>query len=357
VFLGLWTGVFGFAVGEARGQTTRRVTSLAKISVYSPGKVQIWIDTLAPRGEWSFRNAYAGVVGLGERIEQFRAFGADSKEVGAKKIAAGEFRSEVEAKAIEYVVRLPTPGAADVAHVSWIAGESGFLMLADLLPEDLTEVLVEFTLPDGWTAQSSFEVLTGRQYQVAEPDRAVFFIGRSLRVQSKRVNGVMIDSVIDGSWPFKDAAVLNAAGKVLEKYISLTGLKLTAKNVVMIAPLPVAVGSVKWRAETRGSTVVLLMDPQATTANWPNQLGIIFTHELLHLWVPNSLRLAGDYDWFFEGFTLYTALVTALDLKFIDRNEYLATLGRVYDAYLSRPDDLSLIDASERRWTTGNPVV
>jgi hypothetical protein len=241
--------------------------------------------------------------------------------------------------------------------VSWIAGESGFLMLADLLPEDLTEVLVEFTLPDGWTAQSSFEVLTGRQYQVAEPDRAVFFIGRSLRVQSKRVNGVMIDSVIDGSWPFKDAAVLNAAGKVLEKYIALTGLKLTAKNVVMIAPLPVAVGSVKWRAETRGSTVVLLMDPQATTANWPNQLGIIFTHELLHLWVPNSLRLAGDYDWFFEGFTLYTALVTALDLKFIDRNEYLATLGRVYDAYLSRPDDLSLIDASERRWTTGNSVV
>jgi hypothetical protein len=345
----LWTTLFGAVSSEAKPQL--------KITVVSAGEVRIRADSLPPGREWSFRNAYAGVLGLAERIEQFRAFGTNGTEVGAKKIAAGEFRSEVEAKAIEYAVRLPTPGAADVAHVSWIAGESGFLMLADLLPEDLTEVLVEFTLPDGWTAQSSFEVLTGRQYQVAEPDRAVFFIGRSLRVQSKRVNGVMIDSVIDGSWPFKDAAVLNAAGKVLEKYIALTGLKLTAKNVVMLAPLPVAVGSVKWRAETRGSTVVLLMDPQATTANWPNQLGIIFTHELLHLWVPNSLRLAGDYDWFFEGFTLYTALVTALDLKFIDRNEYLATLGRVYDAYLSRPDELSLIDASERRWTTGNSVV
>jgi predicted metalloprotease with PDZ domain len=49
--------------------------------------------------------------------------------------------------------------------------------------------------------------------------------------------------------------------------------------------------------------------------------------------------------------------VTALELKFINLNEYLATLARVYDAYLSRPDELSLIDASERRWTTGNPVV
>src|SRR6185503_10679950 len=144
---------------------------------------------------------------------------------------------------------------------------------------------------------------------------------------------------------------------VLKKYLELTAFKLKSKTSVMIAPLPVATGSVKWRAETRGSTVVLLMDPDAAVTNWPGLLGIIFTHELLHLWVPNALRLEGDYDWFFEGFTLYTALVTALELKFINLNEYLATLGRVYDAYLSRPDELSLIDASERRWTSGNSVV
>jgi predicted metalloprotease with PDZ domain len=73
--------------------------------------------------------------------------------------------------------------------------------------------------------------------------------------------------------------------------------------------------------------------------------------------MPHALLLEGDYDWFFEGFTLYTALVTALDLKFINRDEYVATLGRVYDSYLSREDNLSLIEASERRWTTGNSTV
>ena len=102
---------------------------------------------------------------------------------------------------------------------------------------------------------------------------------------------------------------------------------------------------------------MLLIDPQAEIKNWLGQLGIIFTHELLHLWVPNSLRLRGDYDWFFEGFTLYSALVTALELKFINFEEYVATLTRVYDSYLSRPDELSLIDASERRWTSGNATV
>jgi predicted metalloprotease with PDZ domain len=126
---------------------------------------------------------------------------------------------------------------------------------------------------------------------------------------------------------------------------------------VMIAPLPVAVGDVKWRAETRGSIVVLLLDPKAPINNWKGQLGIIFTHELLHLWVPNALQLEGDYDWFFEGFTLYTALVTALKLKLIDFKEYLATLERVYDSYLAQADGLSLIDASERRWTSGNSLV
>jgi len=73
--------------------------------------------------------------------------------------------------------------------------------------------------------------------------------------------------------------------------------------------------------------------------------------------VPNSLKLEGDYDWFFEGFTLYTALRTALELGVIDFKEYLATLGRVYDQYRAHPDTLSLIEESERRWaSSGSPV-
>jgi len=112
-----------------------------------------------------------------------------------------------------------------------------------------------------------------------------------------------------------------------------------------------------WKAETRGSTVVLLIDPNAVFDNWIGQLGVIFTHELFHLWVPNSLKLDGDYDWFFEGFTLYVALRTALELKIINFKEYLDTMARVYDSYLSYSDDVSLIDASERRWTTPGSFV
>jgi predicted metalloprotease with PDZ domain len=120
----------------------------------------------------------------------------------------------------------------------------------------------------------------------------------------------------------------------------------------MIAPLPVtSTGRSEWKAETRGSTVVLLANPKKFHS-WRNQLAIIFSHEMFHLWVPNSLKLQGDYDWFFEGFTLYTALLTVRELGNVDFKETLNTLARVYDVYISQPDEKSLIEASETRWTS-----
>jgi predicted metalloprotease with PDZ domain len=143
----------------------------------------------------------------------------------------------------------------------------------------------------------------------------------------------------------------------MQRYLALTGFRLPARSAIMIAPLPIRDRNTSWKAETRGSTVVLLINPDAGIKRWKSQLTIIFTHELLHLWVPNSLKLEGDYDWFFEGFTLYTALRTALELGVIDFKEYLATLGRVYDTYRAHPDTLSLIEESERRWASAGSQV
>jgi hypothetical protein len=336
--------------------TNRVAAQEVKLSVVSPAEVRIRIDSIGPGREWSFRNAYAGVLGIAERVEQFRAFGHNGEDAGARKIATGEFRSNSVATDIEYVVRLPAPDGSSVSHVTWISGESGLLMLADLLPYPLPAVDLEISLPPGWSCLSVYAPGKNGKYQVPQPEETVLLIGRELRREAHRVGALPFDVAISGEWQFK-SEVAKAATKVFGKYLALTNSAPVASPLVMIAPLPVATGSVKWRAETRGRTVVLLMDPAAKINNWTGQFGVIFTHELLHLWVPGSLMLEGDYDWFFEGFTLYTALVTSLELKFISANEFVATLRRVYDSYLSRPDELSLIDASERRWTTGNLTV
>ena len=351
VKLGLIIVVLCVVASVANANESTRVT----ISI-SPGEARIEAESSRMRS-WSFRNAYAGVLGIAERIEDFRAVTNSGADPRLKKSAVGEFRSELDATRISYNVKLSQPTSRDVSHTSWIADERGFLMFADLLPIDFEIVSVVFRLPADWSVESSLAPGLNGHYEVTAPEKTVFFIGRSLRNTSKNIDGIILDTIISGNWPFKDTDAVKAAIRVLKAYLALTKFKLPTKSTIMIAPLPMTVGSTKWRAETRGSTVVLLIDPAASIPNWTGQLGVILTHELLHLWVPNSLKLQGDYDWFFEGFTLYIALRTALDLKIINFKEFLDTLARVYDSYLSTSDKHSLIEASERRWTTPGSLV
>ena len=340
------------AASGARANDRTRVT----ISIATAGEVRVEAESALLRS-WSFRNAYAGVLGIAERVEGFRALTNSGDDARARKSATGEFRSELGAARISYSVKLSQPTPGDVSHTSWLVGERGFLMFADLLPMDFQTATVEFRLPSGWSVESSIARDANGHYEAISPEKAVFFIGRSLRKTSKNIDGMILDTVISGTWHFKDNDASKAAIRVFKKYLELTGFSLPAKSVIMIAPLPVTTGSTKWRAETRGSTVVLLMDPAAQVPNWTGQLGVIFTHEILHLWVPNSLKLQGDYDWFFEGFTLYIALRTALELKIINFKEFLDTLARVHDSYLANADNLSLIEAAERRWTSAGSFV
>ena len=305
-----------------------------------------------PLNSWSFRNAYAGVLGIAERIEDFRAVDAN-----VRKAAVGEYRSERKAQRISYTVNLSKPTLADVSHFSWLVDDHGFLMLADLIPLEIRGVSIQFGLPPDWWLATASPHNVDEVYEVSEPEKAVFCLGRTLRTSSTTVDRMPLDVTLSGKWPFKERDALEAATSVMQRYLALTGFHLPDRSAVMIAPLPIRDPKTDWKAETRGSTVVLLINPDFQVRRWKPQLTVIFAHEILHLWVPNSLKLAGDYDWFFEGFTLYTALRTSLELRAIDFKEYLNTLARVYDSYRANPDTLSVIEESERRWASaGSPV-
>src|SRR5436305_14491723 len=46
-----------------------------------------------PTRTWSFRDSYAGVLGLGERIESFTVTAADGSNVPVRNIAPGQYES------------------------------------------------------------------------------------------------------------------------------------------------------------------------------------------------------------------------------------------------------------------------
>jgi predicted metalloprotease with PDZ domain len=338
----------------------------AQISITSLSPARVVVDgECALTDTWSFRNVYGGITGLGQRIDNFQATDAQGESVSVRQLAPGEFRANSRAAQFKYEVAVGEPAKpAQLSHLSWLNQERGFLMLADLLPhsgnasEDQLTV-VEFKLPNGWTVLSAVRPAAGQRYLVPKTKDAVFYVGRSLREKTVDVDSMELALITSSEWPFKDSEALNVAGQVIKHYSKLTKHRLPSRLVVMLSPLTSSDSQARWSAETRGSTIVLLVRANTSRGVLLDRLGILFTHELLHLWVPNALSLDGDYDWFFEGFTVYQALLTALKLNFITFQDYLRTIARVYDSYRALPERnrLSLIEASERRWTSSPSFV
>jgi len=137
------------------------------------------------------------------------------------------------------------------------------------------------------------------------------------------------------------------------------GAMPSKQGTLILFPFPQTVTASKWSAETRGSTVTLLMGKLPSKTAALLQLSVPLTHELFHLWVPNALALEGDYDWFYEGFTVYQAARTAVRLGLLTFQEFLSAIARAYDAYSAGVDRdrLSLVEASQRRWVGGESVV
>ena len=334
--------------------------ALINITSLQPAKVQISLEVDSPRVEWSFRNTYGSVVGLSERIENVSALNG-MKPVTVERLAPGVYRAQERVSRITYEVSLAElKRLAHMSHVSWLTPDRGLLMLADLLPElslgKSEPVQVKLKLPKSWSAVAGVKE-TGGNYVVPVVDRGVFLLGSSLRVLTGRITGQNFRLAITGNWPLKDDELRKTAVRVVEEYVRLVRQPFAEDSVLMLSELEGGPGV--WTAETRGNSIVLLLSTNEPGRRLRGRLGIILAHEALHLWVPNALDLQGDYDWFFEGFTLYQALLSSQRLKLIDFDEYLRTLARVYDSYQRAPqrDDWSLLDLSERRWTTPSSLL
>lgn len=344
----------------------------------------------APARIWSFPNTYAGVSELGNRIERLQAFDAAGAEISVRKIAPGQFEAARPASRVRYEVNVNPPAQpSDAARVSWLTFARGLLMLADLLPADRREeanvaeankkgpdaesTIVRITVPNSWAVYSNEnqnaagdfpglargEVQKELAFLVPDVDRAVFALGSQLRTTQISVSGMSLQLVTDGDWAFGDSEVLKMGVDVLKLERDVFGAMPSTRATLILLPFPQTVAANKWSAETRGSSVTLLMGKLPSKVAALAQLSVPLTHEFLHFWVPNGLALTGDYDWFYEGFTVYQAARIGVRLGLLTFQEFLDAIGRAYDGYSfgSERDRWSLVEASQRRFTVGESFV
>lgn len=341
-------------------------TISARVSVIStsPARLRVTADLQQPTRTLSFRNTYAGILGLGERIQALAGLSADNRTLKIQTLAPGEFRSDEEFARFSYDVDVAAPSRpSQMSHISWLAQDDGLLMMADLLPQRtdggrIATARLTFEVPAGWSIAANVK-LNGPGYLLEDPDSAVFLVSRAVHEKRQRVSAVEVSVILSGEWPNSDSDVLKSTTRILKEYLRITRFTLKNGAVLMLLPYAGNAGPENWTAETRGNTVVLLLGKNSKPRRVLSRLEVALSHELLHLWVPNSLQLAGAYDWFFEGFTIYEALRMDLKLGFITFAGYLETLARVYDTYEATADSdrLSLLEASEQRWTTSASLV
>ena len=240
-------------------------------------------------------------------------------------------------------------------------------MLRDLLPvsgaaandQVPKRVTVRLSLPTAWVAHSNEAPNMGGEFEIADADVAVFAVGDRLRISTSNVSGMTLSLVAAGEWAFSDVEALELAAKVLKTHGAVFGGAPSRQATLILFPFPQASAADRWSAETRGSSVTLLLGKLPSKVAALAQLSGPLTHEFLHFWVPNGLTLGGDYDWFYEGFTVYQAARVAVRLDVLTFPEFLNAISRAYDGYsagLDR-DRWSLVEASKRRWTAGESSV
>jgi predicted metalloprotease with PDZ domain len=165
--------------------------------------------------------------------------------------------------------------------------------------------------------------------------------------------------VTAGEWAFSDEEAADLASSLLKEHAETFGGAAQNRVMLILAPFPRSANADRWSAETRGGTVTLLTGKSPSKTAALSQLSFPLAHELFHLWIPNGLVLDGNYDWFYEGFTLYQALRATVRLNLLTFQDYLNAMGRAFDAYKSAQgsEEFSLLAASERRWTLSPALV
>lgn len=354
-------------VSSASAASAQRQETRIQFLSLSPARIKVEGERTSGSRTWSFRNTYAGIMGLGERIENLTLLDASGNNIPAKKLAPGEYEATSEAVRFSYEVRVDAPSkATDAAYSSWLTNERGFLMLGDLLPRSgdsreraTTSLAVRFIMPRQWIIATNEMRASEGLYEINNLARAVFYVGKDLRLSHARVGEMDLSIVTAGEWAFTDEDLSKAVTGILKEHTEIMSGVPRPSAMLMLSPFPRPMGAERWSAETRGATVMLLAGKSPSKIAALAQLGTPLAHELFHLWIPNGLALDGEYDWFYEGFTLYQALRAGVRLQSRSFDDYLNALGRAFDLYMSEGnrDKLSLIEASARRWTGSSALI
>jgi hypothetical protein len=299
----------------------------------------------------SFTRSFAGFSGLGERIRDLKLT-AGGKAVEYQFAVTGEYVSDAPFTDWSYSIDLtPLRDPVAAAHVSWIANDQGVLMLGDILPltngaDAQTSAKVKIVLPQGWR---QMENGVDGIVETADMRSEVVVVGKDLKFGITNVGGTAITIGMAGQWLFTSDDITSFAQVIYGKTQGVFRAP-AAKNVfINVFKFPQNLSPGQWQADTRGQNITIISSDMNFQTQSLQRLHEQLRHEVFHLWIPNGVNLSGNYDWFYEGFALYSSLKLAVAQNQIRFEDFLDTLSRAYAIDTRQSNRMSLIEAAANR--------
>ena len=335
-----------------------RLVSTAPARIVVSGKIETAMQN------WRFADSYAGIENLSQRQEKCEFFDRDGKPQIAQKHSFGVFLTEKPTTRWRCEINVETLlNFQAIANLSWLTEERGLLLLNDLLPKLATvenekiAAEIRFALPAEWRVSTGESRGANElEFNVTDSENAVFLIGKDWRETKISVGVADFTLATAGEHAFSDLEAVQIAREILLEYQQTFGSFPKNEMQLILLPFPKFVNAARRQAETRNSVTVLIAGEYLTKGLALNRLHEMLRHEFFHFWLPNGINLSGSYDWFYEGFALYQSLRVGLKTKTIRFEDFLDTLSRSFDAAKAQNNDLSLLDASRKRFQ-GNDLL
>lgn len=305
-----------------------------------------------------FADQFAGVAALAERVHSLKLTTADGISLPLEIRGDGLYLVTTRPGLVNLSYEMKLARALDPAQFalcSSIGTDAAVLMAADLLPricagDQTCEVgnpaQLKITAPSGWQIATTEREREGI-FDLNDNAPAVFFLAR-FKEQTTNIGRMTLRVAVAGEWNFSDQEVFPLAVNIARQQSAMINSREQGEFLVTIAPFPQPLTGLRSSAVTLGRTVVLLLNPNNDSLQTVKHLRRHLAHEMFHFYLPNAFLIRENFDWFWEGFTRYVALMTLAELRLIDLNEYLGAIQSEYDAYLFNPSrtQLSLIEAS-----------
>lgn len=228
-----------------------------KIEIAAVDSPRAAIEISDPSGarRWSFVDAHGTADNLRARISNFAAYDARGAQTPVKRASNGDYETSFPCSVIRYEVDLGLPrDPASVAHISWLTGERGILMLYDLLPRGIADVRLRLDVPTNWKLFTIEREQAG-EFAVSAKDDAIFILGRDLRFRATRIGELELMFVSENVRAFGDDEAFGAIVEIYKEHRKVFRDLRRERVLVAINSFPQPVPTDHWRAEARGATL------------------------------------------------------------------------------------------------------